>query len=102
VTQRHLNNTSSLRSVNGSFGEAQIVAVPNRVVLDIAARNFDTLGFSHTSSALASMDVDAAIQLRDALSAAINAAANLPPAHPGIWSTATNRVARRVTRRAAQ
>jgi hypothetical protein len=101
MPQRHLHSTGFLRSISDTFGEAQIVAVPSRIIIDIETKNYDTAGFLHKDHALASLSVDAAAELRDALTAAIAAAANAIPAHPGIWSDATNRPVRRVGRGAA-
>src|SRR5690242_416256 len=102
MRQHRLHSTGFLRSIDGTFGEVQIVAVANRVVVDLQARNYDTGGFLNRDHALASLSLDAAIQLRDSLSAAILAAENASPHHLGIWSDATNRaVPHRMRRRRA-
>lgn len=100
MSQHRLNTTGFLRSLTGTFGEAQIVAASGRIVVDLETKNYDTAGFIHKEHALAALSLDSAIELRDALNAAISAAANLPQPHPGIWSDLTNR-ARRVGRAAA-
>ncbi len=100
--QHHAGSTAFLRSLADTFGEVQIVAAPNRVVLDLQALNYDTAGFLHRDYALASLSVGAAVQLRDLLSAAIVAAADMPPVQPGIWSNAAHTGgSRRVGRRAS-
>jgi hypothetical protein len=98
--QQRIHNTGFLRSIGGTFGEVQIVAVSNRVVVDLQTQNYDTGGFLNRKHALASLPLDAAVQLRDLLSEAIVAAENARPHHPGIWSDATNRaVSHRMSRR---
>jgi len=94
-------STTQLRSLADTFGEAQIVALPSRVVLDLATRNYDTQGHLHRDSALASLSLETAIKLRDLLSEAITAAAGMPEVQPGLWSDATHAdFARRRGRRA--
>jgi len=90
MRQHRLHSTGFLRSVGGTFGEVQIVAISNRVVVDLQTQNYDTAGFLNRNHALASLPLDAAIQLRDVLSEAIVTAENARPHHPGIWSDATN------------
>jgi|SRR4051794_17446586 hypothetical protein len=100
MCQHRLHNTGFLRSIGGTFGEVQIVAIPGRVVVDLQTQNYDTTGSLNRDHALASLPLDAAIQLRDLLSEAIVAAENARPHHPGIWSDATNRtVSHRMARR---
>lgn len=90
MPQHSAVSTAQLRSLADTFGEAQIVALPNRVVLDLATRNYDTHGYLHRDAALACLSLDIAIKLRDLLSEAITAAAGMPPVTPGIWSDATH------------
>jgi|SRR4051794_20119872 hypothetical protein len=98
--QQRIHNTGFLRSIGGSFGEVQVVAISNRIVINLQTRDYDTTGFLNRDHALASLPLDAAIQLRDLLSEAIVAAENVRPHHPGIWSDATNRtVPHRMRRR---
>jgi hypothetical protein len=100
MRQHRLHSTGFLRSIYGTFGEVQLVAVPNRVVVDLQTQNYDTGGFLNKDHALASLPLDAAIQLRDLLSEAIVAAKNANSHHPGIWSDATNHaVSHRMGRR---
>ena len=100
--QQHAGSTAFLRSLADTFGEVQIVAAPDRVVLDLQALNYDTAGFLHRDYALASMSLATAIQLRDLLSQAIAAAADRPSVRPSVWSNTSDAdVARRVGRRAS-
>jgi hypothetical protein len=92
MRQHGAASTAFLRSLADTFGVAQIVAVPNRIIVDLQTQNYDTAGLLNRNHALASLSLDAAIQLRDLLSEAIIAAASAAPPHPGIWSDATNRV----------
>lgn len=100
MRQHRMHSTGFLRSIGGAFGEVQVVAVFNRIFVDLQTQNYDTDGFLNKNHALASLPLDAAIQLRDLLSEAIVAAENARPHHPGIWSDATNRaVSHRIGRR---
>jgi len=102
MSQHRLHTTGFLRSLDGTFGEIQVVATGSRVVLDVTARNYDVAGYLHRDSSLSNLSVGDAIRLRDLLDEAIVAAADAPPHNPGVWSDATTRaVARRVGRRAA-
>jgi hypothetical protein len=91
MRQHRLDSTSFLRSVGGTFGEAQVVALPSRVIIDLQTRNYDTIGHLHHDHALADLSVATAIRLRDLLDEAIVAASDAPPHQPGLWSESTNR-----------
>jgi hypothetical protein len=84
-------NTSRLYSVSDSFGDAQIVAVPERVILDLQSRNYDSEGRVHKGHALADMSLTTAIRLRELLGEAIAVATGAIPVQPGLWSEATIR-----------
>ena len=78
MSQRLTANTSRLFSVSGTFGEAQIVAIRSRVLIDLQTRNYDSGGILRKHHALANLPLDAASQLRDLLNQAIAAAADAP------------------------
>ena len=82
-------NTSSLFSVSGTFGDAQIVATRDRVLIDLQTRNYDSGGILRKHHALANLPLETASQIRDLLSQAIAAAAEAPQHQPGMWSDAT-------------
>jgi hypothetical protein len=87
---RHRNaNTSRLFSVSGTFGDAQIVATPSRILIDLQSRNWDSTGSLHKEHAIANLPIDTAIRLHDLLGAAIDASTDANPHQPGLWSDAT-------------
>jgi hypothetical protein len=99
MPQHPIPSTGFLRSLDGTFGEAQIVALPSRVILDLQTRNYDTIGHLHRDSALADLAIATAIRLRNMLDEAIVAASDAPPVQPGVWSPVTSRaVAHRMRR----
>lgn len=71
-TLNSASNTSRLLSTAGTFGECQIVAAPDRVLIDVTARNYDTHGHLHHERALLNLPLDAATRLRDLLDLAID------------------------------
>ena len=90
-------NTPRLFSLSGTFGDAQIVAIPSRVLIDLQTRNYDAGGILRKHHALANLPLDTASQIRDLLSQAIAAAAEAPEHQPGLWSDATTaHIARRL------
>jgi hypothetical protein len=93
------HNTSRLFSTADTFGEIQIVAGSECVVVDVQARNYDTAGHLHRDHALANLSLTAAARLRDLLSEAIDHARSvtLDSRQTALWSNAasTARVARR-------
>jgi hypothetical protein len=45
MRQHRMHSTGFLRSIGGTFGEVQVVAVFNRILVDLQAQNYDTGGF---------------------------------------------------------
>jgi hypothetical protein len=88
------NNAGQLYSVSGTFGDAQIVATPSRILLDLQSRNYDTAGILRQSHALADLPLATAIRLRELLGEAIAVASDVAPAQPGIWGPAVERTRR--------
>jgi len=82
-------STSRLFSVSGTFGDAQIVATRDRVLIDLQTRNYDAGGILRKAHALANLPLETASQIRYLLSQAIAAAAEAPQHQPGMWSDAT-------------
>jgi hypothetical protein len=82
------HNTTRLLSTAGTFGELQIVAAPDRVIIDASTRTYDTLGHLHCEHALADLPLSAAVRLRDLLSEAIDHAASvtLDTRQSALWS----------------
>lgn len=94
-----LSNSTNLKSISGLYGEIQIVGSPDRVLLDIDARHYDTTAHLHHQHALLNLRIGDARYLREALDAAIEAAESAEPRQPGLWSDETVRqAARRVGR----
>ena len=89
MSQQPIANTSRVRMVSGTFGAAQIVATPDRVIIDLQTRNYDAYGVLRKDHALANMPLETASRLRDLLNEAIAAAAEAPQHQPGMWSDAT-------------
>jgi hypothetical protein len=85
------NTPARLLSTAGTWGEIQIVAMPERIALDIEARNYDTHGHLHRDHALTNLPLATALRLRDLLNEAIEAALDCEPRQPGLWSEATMR-----------
>lgn len=91
---------ATLRSIADTWGQIQIIAMPERIALDIQARNYDTAGHLHRDHALANLPLATAIRLRALLSEAIEAALDCEPRQPGLWSDTTMRaVVFRIERR---
>jgi hypothetical protein len=82
------HNTTRLLSCAGTFGEIQIVAASENVVVDVEARNYDTAGHLHRDRALANLSLAAAARLRDLLSEAIDHAhaVTLDRRQTALWS----------------
>jgi hypothetical protein len=78
-------------STAGTWGEIQIVPCYESIVLDVQARNYDTSGHLHRDHALASLSLTTAIRLHALLGQAIQAAVDVEPRQPGLWSEATMR-----------
>jgi hypothetical protein len=94
-------NTSRLFSVSGTFGDAQIVATPSRVLIDLQTRNYDSGGILRKHHAQANLPLETASRLRDLLNEAIAAAAEAPQHQRREWSEATTaNTARRLQRNA--
>lgn len=101
MSQHTAVNTSRLFSVSGTFGDAQIVATRDRVLIDLQTRNYDAGGILRKHHALANLPLETASRLRDLLNEAIAAAADAPQHQPGLWSEATSaHTARRLQRNA--
>jgi hypothetical protein len=91
--------TANTFSISGTFGDAQIVAGPSRVIIDLQTRNYDSGGVLRRHHALANLPLEAASRLRDLLNEAIAAAADAPHHQPGLWSETTSaQTARRLQR----
>jgi hypothetical protein len=80
-----------LFSTGGTWGEAQIVATSENIVLDLQSRAYDTTGHLRREHALANLPVATAIRLRQLLDEAIKASLDASSARtqPGLWSDAT-------------
>lgn len=91
MSSYHTSNTSRLLLTAGTFGEIQLVAASDRVMIETSARNYDALGHLHREHALANLPLDAAIRFRDLLSEAINHAcsATLDGRQTALWSDTT-------------
>jgi hypothetical protein len=85
------HNTSRLFSSSGTFGEIQIVAGQDHVIVDVQARNYDTSGHLHRDHALANLSLASAARLRDLLDEAITHAhsVTLDTRQTALWSPAT-------------
>jgi hypothetical protein len=88
--------------MSDTWGEAQIVAMRDRIVLDIQSRNYDSTGHLKLDHALANLPLRDAIRLRGLLGEAIAAAAEATPPQPGLWSDTVNAATKARTRRAVQ
>jgi hypothetical protein len=74
-------------SVVGTFGELQVTACREHVVVDVQSRNYDTGGHLHCEHALARLPLQKALRLRDLLDQAIEASrVTVATAQPGLWS----------------
>jgi hypothetical protein len=81
-------------SVAGTFGELQVAATHDRVVVDVQSRNYDTIGQLYCEHALVRLPLNTAIRLRDLLDQAIEASQNIfAAAQPGLWTNSTVAVA---------
>nr|WP_294545259.1 hypothetical protein [uncultured Rhodopila sp.] len=101
MSQQPIANTSRVRMVTGTFGAAQIVVTPDRVLIDLQTRNHDASGVLRKDHAQANMPLATASRLRDLLNEAIASAAEAPMHQPGLWSEATSaHSARRLHRNA--
>jgi hypothetical protein len=92
MRQLHAHTTqASLRSTAGTWGDVSIASTPDRVILDIHARTYDTAGNLHRDAALLNLSIETAIRLRALLGEAIESALDCEPRQPGLWSDATMR-----------
>jgi hypothetical protein len=71
-------------SVVGTFGELQVTACREHVLVDVQSRNYDTVGDLHCEHALARLPLPKALRLRDLLDQAIEA--SRVAAQPGLRS----------------
>jgi len=102
MSQHSIRITPTLCSLSGTFGEIQVVAAANRLIVDIAARNWDTAGHLHRQSAVLSLPLDDAISLHTAIGQAIVVASDTALQTAPTWSDRTHStVVRRSGRRAA-
>jgi hypothetical protein len=84
------HNTPKSCSVVGTFGELQVSAAHEHVVLDIQSRNYNTVGHLHREHALVKLPLETAMRLRDLLDQAIETSQGvLDAAQPGLWSDST-------------
>ena len=90
--RRNQHNTCRLFSTGGTFGEIQVVATQENIVVDIQARNYDTAGHLHREHALANLSLASAVRLRDLLSEAIDHAQSitLDLRATAVWSPVTH------------
>jgi hypothetical protein len=72
MSQHQSSNTCRLLVASGTWGDAQIVASPSHVLVDLNTRNYDTAGHLHRDHALASLSLSAAARLRDLLAEAVD------------------------------
>jgi hypothetical protein len=84
-----------LFSMADTYGQIQIVAMHDRVVCDIAGRNYDVSGLLQKERALVNLPLSAAIQLHRLLADAIVAAEEAVPTQACLWSGEAQRLARR-------
>ncbi len=74
-------------SVVGTFGELQVTATHEHVVVDVQSRNYDTVGHLHCAHALVKLPLETAMRLRDLLDQAIETSQVVfDTAQPGLWS----------------
>ena len=85
------SNTARLFSTSGTFGEIQIVSTPDKVLLDVQTRGYDTQARLRCEHALANLSIETAERLRDLLAEAVQHArsVDLDSRQPGLWSPAT-------------
>jgi hypothetical protein len=84
-----------LFSMADTYGHIQIVAMHDRVVCDIAGRNYDVSGQLHNEHAVVNLPLSAAIQLHRLLADAIVAAEEAVPTQACLWSGELQRLQRR-------
>ena len=74
-------------SVVGTFGELQVTATLDHVVVDVHSRNYTTAGHLHCEHALVKLPLQTALRLRDLLDQAIETSQVIfDTAQPGLWS----------------
>jgi hypothetical protein len=85
------SNTTRLFSTTGTFAKFDIVATPDKILVDATTRNYDTTGHIRRDHALANLSLAAAAHLRDLLSEAIDHAASvaLDTRQTALWSENT-------------
>lgn len=83
---------SILRSMSGTYGQVQVVAVPEQVLLDVSGRHYTTTGDLVRDHGLVTLDLDQALRLLALLQEAVEVA-KLPRNEqlPKIWSERTIR-----------
>lgn len=86
------SNTSNLFSVSGTFGELQVVASGDSVVVDVQSRAYDTTGRLHRDHAATRLPLRIAMRLRDLLDRAIVVSADFAPRSRGAGSNAATGV----------
>jgi hypothetical protein len=93
------HNASRLFAASGTFGEIQIVAGGEHVIVDLQARNYDTAGHLHHDHAMVDLSLSAAIRLKDLLDEAITHAhsVTLDTRQTALWSPATHTARGRAT-----
>jgi hypothetical protein len=83
-------NTPRSCSVTGTFGELQVTAALEHVVVDVQSRNYNTVGHLLCEHALVKLPLATAMRLRDLLDQAIETSQGiLDAAQPGLWSNNT-------------
>lgn len=85
------HNATRLLTTAGTFGEIQIVAAADRLIVDISSRNYDTLGHFYKEHALLNLPLDVAVRCRDLMDLAINHAFSLTldTRQTALWSDST-------------
>ena len=83
--------TSLLRCVTGGFGTVQIVAAPQKVLLDLQSRAYNTVGLLHQDHAAALLPLDDARRLLVELTAAVAQSEALAPSPAPTWGDETSR-----------
>jgi hypothetical protein len=81
---------SIIRAMSGTYGEVQIVASPDQVLVDLSGRHYNSTGHLMTDHGLVQLDLAQAVQLLSNLQAAVEVA-RLPRKQqlPKIWSERT-------------
>lgn len=80
-----LHSTTRLFSPSADFGQIEITTSSWGVVLNIEGKHYTSLGDVTRDHAIVDLPIQEAIELRDALTAAIGAVETATAAHPALW-----------------